>query len=446
MRNGAFRGILGAMKHRLLIAAVVFAAPSVIAADWPQWLGPNRDAVWPETGIVEKFPEGGLKELWRKPIGLGYGGPAMVGGKVYVMDYQKTGGKIDNNPGRRDKLEGKERVLCFDAKTGKIDWTHAYDRFYSLSYAAGPRCTPAVADGKVYALGAEGDLWCLDAEDGTVKWHKDLQKEYKTESGIWGFSGHPLVDGDTLFCLVGGKGSVAVALDKDTGKEKWRALESKEAGYCPPTMIGSGKDKQLLIWHPQALNGLDPTTGGVLWTYPLKPAYNMSCTAPRVFGNRLYVSGIGKVSAFLELKPGRKGVEEVWKDKGVFCSNSTPLFHGDTIYGCDVQSSALTAVNAKDGESLWESTLPTLGKGNKGRHGTAFMVRNGDRHFIFSETGDLILAKLSPKGYEEISRQHLLEPTNEAFGRPVVWSHPAFADKCVIARNDKEIVCVSLAK
>ena len=133
------------------------------AEDWPQWLGPRRDSVWHEKGVVKNFPKSGLKVKWRVPVGLGYSGPAVVDSKVYVTDYVLRSGEVKNNPGGRDKLEGTERVLCFDANSGKTLWKHEYARSYNISYPGGPRCTPTVNDGKVYALGAEGNLLCLDS-------------------------------------------------------------------------------------------------------------------------------------------------------------------------------------------------------------------------------------------------------------------------------------------
>ena len=142
-------------------------------------------------------------------------------------------------------------------------------------------------------------------------------------------------------------------------------------------------------------------------------------------------------------------MEVVWvatPKMGVFCSNSTPLIDGGTIYGNDCEVGCLRAVKLDTGERLWETFQPTTGGPRGASHATAFLTKHGDRYFLFNETGDLIIARLSPEKYEEISRAHLLEPTNEAFGRPVVWSHPAYANKCVFVRNDKEIVCASLEK
>src|SRR5262245_56198162 len=132
------------MRRTASLLAIIFATTSASAADWPQWMGPNRDDVWAETDIIDKFPEGGLKPLWRKPIHGGFAGPAVAGGKVYVTDYVKSAGDASPAPTKRNDLQGKERVLCLDAKTGEELWKHEYDCNYSISYPAGPRCTPTV--------------------------------------------------------------------------------------------------------------------------------------------------------------------------------------------------------------------------------------------------------------------------------------------------------------
>jgi len=356
---------------------------------------------------------------------------------------------LANNPGARSEMKGIERVLCLDAKTGKEVWKHEYDCPYSISYASGPRATPTVHAGKVYTLGAEGNLFCLDAAQGTVLWSKELKKEYKIAAPMWGFCGHPLVDGKRLICLVGGEGSVAVAFDKDTGQELWKAIAGPDPGYCPPTIITAGGKRQLLIWHPQALNSLNPETGEVYWTEPLVPQYGMSVAAPRQAGDFLYASGIGKCAVVFKLDRTKPAAEVAWEGNtttGVFCSSSTPYIDGDVIYGNDCEVGNLRAVKLASGERLWETFAPTTHGDRRASHGTAFLTKNGDRYFLFSETGDLVIARLSPEKYDEISRAHLLEPTSECFGRPVVWSHPAYANKCAFARNDKEFICVSLAK
>jgi outer membrane protein assembly factor BamB len=437
--------------------AVLFLASTVLADDWPQWMGPNRDDHWAETGILKKFPAGGPKKLWAHPIGEGYAGPAVAHGKVYVADYQASDGTRGNNPQALTSRKGKERVLCLDAVAGNELWKFEYDCPYQVSYGSGPRCTPTVADGKVYALGAMGNLHALDADKGTVIWSKDFKTDYHAKTPMWGFAGHPLVYKNMLICLVGGD-SLLVAFDKDTGKEVWKALTTpgEGPGYCSPKLIEAGGTKQLLIWDPEKLVSLNPDDGKRYWDVPLKPAFGMSITAPVQGGDRLYAGGIGWAGVTLKLDKDKPAVTEVWrgqtgKANGLYPVNSPPVIEDGVLYGTD-QPGPLRAVELDSGKRLWATTLPVIGKEedpedrNAHGSGTAFLVKNGDRDFIFGESGHLAIAKLSPKGYEEIDRAKLLEPTNEAFKRSVVWSHPAFADRCVFARNDKEIVCYSLAE
>jgi outer membrane protein assembly factor BamB len=421
---------------------------SVQADDWPQWMGPERDAVWREKDILAAFPKDGPKVLWRVPVGLGYSGPAVVGEKVFLTDYVKAEGDVNFDPGSRAVLAGEERVLCLDRKTGKQLWVHKYNCPYSISYSSGPRTTPTVDGNAVYTLGAEGNLICLNANTGKVIWEHDLKSRYQVETPIWGFCGHPLVDGKKLICLVGGEGSVAVAFDKDTGEELWRAVTASQPGYCPPSIIEAGGTRQLLIWDADKLNSLNPEDGTVYWSIELKPAYDMSIMAPRKSGNFLFASGIGNVSVLLELDQTKPDAKEVWrgqKDSSVYCANSTPFIEDGVIYGCCCDKGQLRGVDLKTGKRLWETFKATTGE-RRGGHGTAFLVKNENRFFLMSETGDLVIAQLLRTGYKELSRTNLLEPTGNCFGRDVVWSHPAFAGKCCFARNDKELVCVSLAK
>ncbi len=432
----------------LSISLSFFLSHSVSAADWPQWLGPDRDSVWREQGILEEFPEGGPKVQWRAPVELGYAGPAVAEGRVFVMDYVLKAGEIRNNPSARDHLEGTERVLCFDADSGELLWKHEYARPYSVSYGGGPRCTPTVDGERVYALGGEGNLWCLDVRDGRVIWSKDFVKDYGAETPLWGVAAHPLVAGDTLFCVVGGDGSVAVAFDKYTGRERWRALSASQQGYCPPTMIEHAGTQQLVIWHGDAINGLNPESGDVYWSVPLKPSYGMAIAVPRLLGSQLFASGFGTAGVLLKLSEQRPAVDIVWRGEprnAVYSSNVTPFLLDGVIYGCDISTSALMAVRMEDGERLWQTLEPTIGADQRGRYGTAFLVRHEDRFFLFNEAGELILARLSPGGYEELDRAPVLEPTNQVFGRSLVWSHPAFARRSLFARNDKELVRVCLA-
>ena len=435
-----------------VFATLIFLTFSAAAADWPRWMGEKADGVWREAGVRKDFPADGLPVTWRVPVGWGYSGPAVVKGLVYLSDYQRSSGELMNNPGKSVVWEGTERLLCLDAATGEEKWKYETRRTYDLSYPGGPRSTPTVADGKVYFLGAMGNLVCFDAASGEKKWEKDFMKEFDAPQLIWGFSAHPLVVGDTVYCIAGGEGSVAVALDAKTGEVKWKALSASSQGYCPPSMIQAGGVDQLLIWHPDALNSLNPKTGESYWSLPLKPNYGMAVMIPQVFDNKLFVSGIGRVGAMIQLNPDKPEASFLWRGKpktAIYCCNSTPLIIDGVIYGSDIDTSTLIAASVEDGTRFWETQEPVMAEEHRkgGRHGTVYLTHHeGNGQFwIVNEAGDLILAKLSKEGYRELGRQHILEPTNEAFGRPVVWSAPAFSEKSIFMRNDKELVRVDLS-
>lgn len=425
---------------------------SLRADDWPQWLGPQRDGIWRETGILKEFPASGPKIRWRVPINMGYAGPAVANGRVYVMDRQVAKPDSESrDPFQRGVIPGNERLLCLNEADGQIVWKREYDCPYTVSYPAGPRATPLVAGGKVYTLGTEGHLHCFDAATGRKLWSRELKKDYNIETPLWGFSAHPLLDGQKLICLVGGEGSVAVAFDKDTGKELWKALSAKEPGYAPPMIYEVAGKRQLIIWHPQSVNSLDPETGKLYWSQPYTSRNGLSIPTPRLSGDRLFITSFynGPLMLKLDDKPS---AQVLWRGKGTGERNtdglhsimSTPFIDGDYIYGV-CSYGQLRCLNAASGQRLWE-TMQATTRDKEVRWANAFLVKNGDRFFLPNEKGDLIIAKLSPKGYQEISRAHLLEPTNRDPGRLVVWSHPAFANKSIYTRNDKEIVCASLAE
>lgn len=453
MRRNAFRV---PCRRMLLSAAVVCLVLPVIARadDWPQWLGPKRDGVWRETGILETFPKDGPRIRWRTPIGAGYTGPAVTGGRVYVLDrILAPGARNPTNVFATDQVGGKERVLCLDEATGKILWKHEYECPYAIMYPAGPRATPLVSAGKVYTLGAMGDLLCLDTSDGRVLWSKNLPGEYKARVPGWGYAAHPLLDGDRLICLVGGPGTEVVAFHKDTGKELWRSLSLKRAeiGYCPPTMIRAGGKRQLIIWDPEAVHSLDPATGKEYWSQPFFSKANLSIPTPRQDGDKLFITAFYDGAMMLKLDPNQPAADVLWKGKShsetrtdtLHSIMPTPVIQGGYIYGV-CSYGQLRCLKEDTGDRVWETFAATT-DGEPVRWANAFLIPQGNRFFLFNEKGDLIIARLTPAGYTEISRAHILKPTNTMPGRPVVWSHPAFADRCVFARNDKEIVCVDLA-
>ncbi len=434
------------IRSIITIAILTIAAEGPVRGDdWPQWLGPNRDSVWREADIMKELPANGPPLKWEAKIGNGYSGPAVANGRVFVLDYM-TSGDQSPDPNVRNQLQGVERTLCFSSKDGELLWKQEYDCPYQISYPAGPRTTPTVDGDHVYTLGAEGDLRCVKAVDGSLVWSKNFKKDYGAQTPIWGFTGHPLVLGDLVYCAVGGEGSVAVAFDKRTGEERWRSLTAAEPGYSAPTIIQAGGKRQLLIWHSQALASVDPASGSEFWSVPLDPNYGMSIATPRKLGDYLYVGAIVNKSMMLKLGTSQPAAEVVWRgarDRGLGPVNCTPFLEDGYMYGVDGQGE-LRCVDLESGKHLWSTYAVTTGD-RRMNSATAFLVKHEDRFFIFNEKGELIIARLTPENYDEISRFKILDPTGVSFGRNVVWSHPAYAEKCIFARNDGKLACYSLA-
>lgn len=458
--------------QRLFIAVTIFSLPIAYipaqskALDWPDWMGKKRDGVWLETGIVEKFPEGGPEILWRKPIGVGYTGPSVADGHVYVMDWtvdekkkKELREKQEDKP--KNGIEGTpgyEKVICLSAKDGDVVWQHKYESFYNISYANGPRTTPVVDGDHVYTLGAMGKLICFKKKDGKVVWEKDLTTEYKTKPPIWGYASHPLIDGDRLICTVGGEGSAIVAFDKQTGKELWKSLTVGDIGYVPPLLFGSGDSQQLILWHGDGVSSVSAKDGTENWKtkFPEQKAQaQATCIAmPKAVGNKLFFTGFYEGSLLLEVDEKdptkfkelyRSTKKDLRAKENLNSLMMTPAVKGGHVYGVanDTRGNGmLMCAELKTGKKVWTEKT-SLGEGGLG-FASLFIVANEDRYFLSNDQGELVIAEMSPEGYKEIDRAKLLEPTHAARGRKVVWSHPAFSGGCMFARNDKEIICVDL--
>jgi len=425
----------------------VLITSAIQADEWPFWMGPKRDNTWNEDGILDKFPEGGPKILWRTPIKSGYSGPAVSKGKVVISDFVTEGDFTQANF-QRTELDGVERVICLDEKTGKIIWKHELKITYSISYPAGPRCTPVIEGDRVYTLGAEGNLFCFKLDDGSLVWEKDLRKTYKTKSALWGYAAHPLIDGDNLITLAGGEGSHVVALNKNTGEEVWRSLNAAEQGYSPPTIIEAAGVRQLILTSPEFIASVNPANGKPYWSVKYEATSGSIIMTPTKIGDYLFVAGYSNKSTLLKLDTEKPGAKVVWTNKArdvVSPVNVQPYFDDETgiMYGLN-QTGDLRASQFPDGKLLWETIKPVSER--KTGNGTAFIVRQADRFWLFNDSGELIIAKMDKSGYTEIDRAKVIEPTNKAFNRPVVWSMPAFANKHAYVRNDEEIICIDLAK
>jgi outer membrane protein assembly factor BamB len=421
-----------------MLTICLLAVAAAHADDWPQWRGPNRDGVWRETGVIDRFQAPEVLILWRVPVGPGYSGPTVYHGRVYVTDHRTT-------------PELTERVLCFDQQTGKAEWQHEYPCVYRVSYPAGPRASVTCEDGRVYALGTMGHLHALRAADGTLLWKHDLQAKYDAKMPTWGFVAAPLIVGDVVIVQAAGRAACLVAFDKRTGVERWRSLDDP-ASYSPPVLVVQGGKPVVVCLTAANLVGLDPDSGKLHWQVPFPPAdLPTNIVMPVLDSGRLFITAFYDGSLMVKLNDKEPTVETIWRRKGrnelhtdaLHSDLSTPLFLGNHVYGVDSYGE-LRCLDAATGDRVWESRAAVP----RARWSTIHMVRNADRIWMFNERGELIIARLSPAGYEELSRAKLIAPTTRQLNQRggVCWSHPAYAGRCVFVRNDEELVCGNLAR
>ena len=400
------------------------------AGDWPQWRGPNRDGVWNETGLMESFPTNGLEISWRAPIGPGYSSPVVAQGRVYVTDLQAV------------RPTAKERVLCFDERNGRLLWNHQYavdlpDWAFSPD-AGGSRATPIVHGGKVYTLGVTGRFFCLDAARGTVSWEKRLAEDYQLEP-FSGITASPLIENELLILFICGKpAACVVGLDKDSGREVWRALDDSFS-YSSPIVFSEGGKRQLVVWTQQAVTSLDPKTGQTWWRERLQTPGDMAVSTPVFSDHRLLIGGL-----MFKLDADRPAASVRWPEtraptKRVLSNTSTALLQGDYVFSAKI-SGELVCLDARTGREIWQTNTVTSLKNGSSIHVTP----NGASVLLFTDQGNLIRARLSPAGYQELGRVHLIDPTNPFGGRNVVWPPPAYANRHIFVRNDRELICASL--
>jgi outer membrane protein assembly factor BamB len=416
------------------IAALLFMSggSEALADDWPQFRGPNRDGVWNDTGVMQAFPAEGLKVVWRVPVGSGLSSPIVSNGRVFLCDSELK------------KPKAWERVRCFDEKSGALLWAHSDEESYpdwafDPKSAAGPDATPITDGGKIYALGKNARLMCLDVLNGALLWQNDLRKIYDLAE----FSGDtpsPLIEGSLLIVVAGGKpGACVIAFDKDSGKEAWRALDDKWT-YSSPIVISAGGKRQLIVVTPDAVTSLDPASGKTWWREVRETPGDHLAACPVCHEDLLLAAGI-----MFRLSPDKPAASVMWPDantsytKRIVSQTSIPLIQDGCVFS-DKSYGHLVCMDALTGKLLWQNENVT----DKRNGAAQQLYPNGDATLVFTNEGNLIRARLSRSGYQEMSRVHLIEPTVPFSGRKVVWPLPAFADRLVFARNDQELICASL--
>jgi outer membrane protein assembly factor BamB len=413
------------MTHRRLLRTLCFAAfasafpLAADAADWPQFLGPNRDSTSPEKGLLTTWPKDGPPVVWQHDVGEGFSSPVVSGGRVIVFH----------------RLGGEEVVECLDAADGKPRWKHAYACHYKDPFGKGngPRSTPVVSGDKVYTVGAGGMLTCLTRDEGKQIWKVDLAREYRMRDSFFGVGTTPLVEGDLLVLNVGAAGAGIVAFGKNTGKEVWKATDD-EASYASPVAATIDGVRHLLFFTRVGLVSLDPAKGEVRFRKRWRSRMDASVNAatPLVIGDQVLITASYNTGAAM-LKVKKDGVEEAWaNDRTLSSQYNTPVHHDGCVYGidgrADVGEAELRCVDVKTGKIHWSQE----------RFGCSSIILANGNLIILTEGGDLVLAEASPERYQEKARASLLTGPCRA--------HPALAEGRLYARDTRKLVCWNVKK
>jgi outer membrane protein assembly factor BamB len=415
-----------------IATALLLAAFPLAAKDWPQFRGPSRDGVWRESGLIKSIPTNGLSITWRAPVGYGWASPVIAHGYVYLFDAQL------------EKPLARERLLCFNETTGKVEWIFDYEVAYpEFAYVPGqgngPTATPIVDGKRVYIVGAMGNVHCLDARNGKLLWMKNLTQEYKVAE--MSSRPSPLIEGNLLILFVGGKpGASVIAVDKKSGKEIWKAL-SEPVSNSSPLIVPAGGKRQLIVWTGESVTSLDVKTGKVYWREPMVTSNNDAIPTPVLQKHRLLIGGL-----MLELNPKQPEATVRWPEsrvvtRRILSNTSTAMIQGEHVYSAK-SGGELVCLEAATGKLVWSTNTVTTLKSGASIHLTPTLTP--DVTFLFNERGELICARLTPEGYYESGRGLLVAPTVPFGGRNCAWAPPAFANRHVFARTDKELVCASL--
>jgi outer membrane protein assembly factor BamB len=414
----------------LLFCALIGTWGTVSAADgakaghdWPQFLGPHRNGVSAETGLIDSFPKDGPKLLWRVKGGVGMCGVAISRGKAVTMV----------------QTAGRQRALALDATTGKTLWSTDVAPRYRNEMGDGPRATPTIDGENIYVFTGEGNLVCLKFADGTVRWQKKPLKEFGGKAADYGMACSPLVVGDLVMVTAGTKAGTVVAYRKSDGKLAWKAGDDP-TGYSTPALLEVGGQRQVVVFTGASAIGLEPKTGKQLWRFAYKTQYHCNTASPiAVGGNVLISSGENHGSAMLSLVSagGVFDVKPVWTSYGrtsVLRSEwQTPILHNGHLYGLDNVGSAgpvtnLTCVDAKSGKRRWIQRR--FGKSNG-------IFADGKLWYVTMK-GELILLKADPEKFTELARSKpLIGTTRHA---------PALSGGRLYLRDGSEIVCLDVRK
>ena len=382
---------------------------------WANYRGANRDGRYDEKRINTAWTADGLKPAWRQPVGLGWASFVVADGVAFTIEQRRQ----------------QEVVAAYDLKTGRELWTQGWNAEFKESMGGdGPRATPTWDAGKLYALGATGELRCLDAKNGKVIWGKNILSDNGASNLQWGMSAAPLIVDDKVVVQPGGKsGKSIVAYNKNTGAPVWRSQNDTQA-YVSPMLATLAGRRQILAVTANRFVGLNPDDGTLLWDYPWDTSMGINCSQPiPVDANRVFLSsGYGKGAALVEIKDqgGSLSASKIWENTNMKNKFNSSVLHNGLVYGLD--EGILACVDVTTGERKWKG----------GRYGYGQVILASDHLIVLSEEGELALVRATPDSHQEVAKFKVLE------GR--TWNNPALADGRLLVRNGNEMVCFNLAQ
>lgn len=389
---------------------------------WPQLLGPHRNGISTETGLVDRFAPDGPKVVWRVEAGVGMSGIALDGKRLYTMAER----------------DGKQSVLALNSATGDLLWQTPVADAYRNTMGNGPRATPTIAEDRLFAFSGEGILIALDRAMGTVLWQHDVLDEQGGKPAQYGMACSPLVAGELVVITAGAPGAAVVAYHTDTGQMAWKTGDDV-AGYSSAALLKVGGREQIVVFTGQAAMGLVPGTGAQLWRYEYKTNFECNIATPIAVNGRVFISaGENHGSALLQLKASGKILEptEVWSSfgpKSVMRNEwQTSILLDGYLYGMDNVGGAgpvthLNCVQAETGKLAWRQER--FGKGN--------LIAADGKLYISTFQGELVIVRASPKQFEELSRAKVLGAMRQA---------PALLHGNIYLRDAQEIACLDVAR
>ena len=406
-------------KSIIVTALLVAFGAAVTAEDWPQWGGPNRDHVSKEKGLLQSWPEGGPRQRWlSREGGLGYAGFSVAQDRIYTMGAR----------------EGIEYLIALGANDGKEAWAAEIGRVLKNRWGDGPRGTPTVAGGRVYALGGQGTLVAVDQKTGKLIWKKTME-ELGGETPNWGYTESVLVENGVVYCTPGGDKGAIAALDSANGNVKWQSKDFTEAAqYASITPADLNGTRQLVQLTMKKFAGIDSHNGNLLWEVDFS-GRTAVIPSPVVKGNNVYVTaGYGVGCAMVKISRQNKA-EEVYRNKVMVNHHGGVVLVGEHVYGYS-DGKGWTCQDFATGEEVWADKA--LGKGG-------VTYADGRLYCVEESKGTVVLAEASAAGWKEQGRFVLEPQTEQRSPSGKIWTHPVVANGKLYLRDQELIFCFDIS-